>query len=65
MPTLSKALENVIHKRVYSFLNGNSRLYRYIYGFRERHYTMDAVAQLLIVLCWLMMIIMSTPLQLA
>ncbi len=45
LPALSKVLEKVIHKRVYSFLNGNSRLYKHQYGFRKRHSTMDAVAQ--------------------
>ncbi len=45
LPSISKVMEKVIHKRVYSFLNDNDILYRHQYGFRKGHSTADAVTQ--------------------
>lgn len=35
----SKLLEKVMHKRLYSYLQGNNILYRYQFGFRKNHST--------------------------
>ncbi len=45
LPSISKVMEKVIHKRVDSFLNDNDILYRHQYGFRKGHSTADAVTQ--------------------
>ncbi len=45
LPSISKVIEKVIYKRVYSFLNDNDILYRHQYGFRKGHSTFDAVSQ--------------------
>ena len=43
LPSLSKILERVIHKRVYSFLKFNNIFYHSQYGFRSNHSTIDAL----------------------
>ena len=45
LPTLSKILEKVIHKRVYYFLMNNAILCNNQYGFRKKHSTIDAIAK--------------------
>ena len=45
LPSISKVMEKVMHKRVYSFLNDNDLLYQHQYGFRKGHSTSDAVTQ--------------------
>ena len=45
--TISKILEKVIYKRIYSFLNDNHQLYDSQYGFRAKHSCEDAVNELL------------------
>ena len=43
LPILSKVLENVVHKRLYSFLETHNVLYKGRCGFRNRHSTAQAV----------------------
>ncbi len=43
-PALSKMLEQVMHKRLYSFLQKSNILYKHQYGFRKP--TIDAVSEL-------------------
>ena len=45
LPVLSKIMEKVIHKRLYSFLEHNDILYKNQYGFRRKHSTIDAITQ--------------------
>jgi len=45
---LSKVLENVVHKRLYSFLEARNVLYKCQYGFRNRHSTVQAVTDFVI-----------------
>ena len=45
LPTLSKLLEKVVHKRVYSFLTQNEILCNNQYGFRRKHSTIDAITK--------------------
>ncbi len=45
LPSLSKILEKVVHKRVYTFLNENNRLYQKQNGFRKKNSTIDAVTE--------------------
>ena len=45
--TISKILEKVIYKRIYSFLNDNHQLYDSQYGIRAKHSCEDAVNELL------------------
>jgi len=47
LPTISKILEKIIHKRVYKFLQKNKILYSSQYGFRPKHSTNDAIAELI------------------
>ena len=47
LPTLSKILEKVIHKRTYSYLQKNKILYNSQYGFRPKHSTNDAITELI------------------
>jgi len=35
----SKLLEKILYKRLYLYLNGNSKLYRYQFGFRKYYST--------------------------
>jgi len=46
LPTISKILEKIIHKRVYKFLQKNKILYDSQYGFRPNHSTNDAITEL-------------------
>ena len=45
LPTVSKILERVVHKRVYNFLNTNQVFYASQYGFRSKHSTIDALTE--------------------
>ena len=45
LPTISKILENVVHKRLYNCLNTYSLLYPSQYGFRPKHSTTQAIAE--------------------
>jgi hypothetical protein len=45
LPTLSKILERVLHKRLYCFLDANQILYPSQYGFRSKHSTIDALTE--------------------
>ena len=45
LPTVSKILEKVIHKRLYGFLNAQKFFYSSQYGFRKNHATIDAAAE--------------------
>jgi hypothetical protein len=47
LPTLSKILEKVIHKRLYTFLNSANILNDKQFGFRKQHCTTDAVTKLI------------------
>ena len=44
--TLSKILEKLIHKRVYTYFEENNLIYRSQYGFRTRHSCENAVNEL-------------------
>jgi predicted CopG family antitoxin len=46
LPVMSKVLEKLVHKRLYSFLNNNDILYKSQYGFRSGYSTVDAVGEL-------------------
>ena len=46
LPTMSKILEKVVYKRLYKFLIENKVLYNSQYGFRSKHSTSDAIAEL-------------------
>ena len=48
--TLSKILEKLIHKRVYTHLEENNLIYNSQYGFRPKHSCENAVGQLLSVI---------------
>ncbi len=43
LPTTSKILEKVVHKRLYKFINSQSLFYKSQYGFRPNHSTIHAV----------------------
>ena len=43
LPSTSKILEKLVHKRLYSFCDSNKILYNNQYGFRPKHSTIDAV----------------------
>jgi hypothetical protein len=43
LPNISKKLEKIIHKRLYSFLDKNEVFYPNQFGFRPHHTTTDAV----------------------
>ena len=45
--TISKVLEKLVYKRVYSFLDSNGSLYTSQYGFRSNHSTDNVVTELL------------------
>lgn len=47
LPTLSKILEKIYHKRIYNFLQKNEILYNSQYGFRPKHSTHDAITELI------------------
>ncbi len=46
LPTISKFLEKIIHKRLYKYLQKNNILNPSQYGFRPKHSTTDAIAEL-------------------
>ena len=45
LPTISKILEKVVHRRVFNFLNNENLLYASQYGFREGHSTIHAITE--------------------
>ena len=45
LPTFSKILEKLLHKRIYKFLQKNNILYNSQYGFRAKHSTNDAITE--------------------
>jgi len=47
LPTVSKILEKLLHKRVYKFLIKNKILYNSQYGFRPNHSTNNAITELI------------------
>ena len=47
LPNISKILEKVIHKRIYTFLDSKNILYDSQYGFRNNHSTNHAIAEFL------------------
>jgi len=46
LPNISKILEKIVHKRLYSFLEKNKVFYPNQFGFRPHHTTTDAVSAL-------------------
>ena len=47
LPVMSKVLEKIVHKRLYSFLSSNNLIYESQYGFRSEHNTINAVSELI------------------
>jgi hypothetical protein len=47
LPTISKILEKVIHRRLYSFLQNSNTFYANQYGFRHKHSTSHAITKLI------------------
>ena len=47
LPVISKVLERIVYKRLYSFLTQKQLLYESQYGFRNNHNTVQAVTELL------------------
>ena len=45
--TLSKVLEKIVHKRVYTFMETTGQIYRSQYGFRSQHSCENAVSELI------------------
>ena len=45
LPSTSKILEKLVHKRLYSFCENNKILYDNQYGFRPKHSTIDEVSK--------------------
>ena len=45
LPSISKILEKVIHKRLYTFLNSYNIFYASQYGFRPNHSTINAITE--------------------
>ena len=43
LPSMSKIMERIMHKRLYQFLTANNILYPNQYGFRPKHSTTDAI----------------------
>ena len=46
LPTISKIMEQIIHKRLYTFLHTCDIFYPNQYGFRHQHSTIHAVTKL-------------------
>ncbi len=46
LPVISKILEKVVHKNVYTFLAKNKDLYASQYGFRKNRSTVNAITEL-------------------
>ena len=44
LPSISKIIEKLVHKRLYSFCENNNILNDNQYGFRPKHSTIDAVS---------------------
>ena len=47
LPVMSKILEKIVYKRVYSFLDKNNTLYVSQYGFRSKHSCEHAISELI------------------
>ena len=47
LPAMSKVLEKVVYKRLYTYLQMNNILYSSQYGFRHNHSTTDATSELI------------------
>ena len=45
LPSMSKILEKIIHKRLYNFLNSQNLFYPSQYGFRPKHSTINAITE--------------------
>ncbi len=45
LPSISKVLEKVMHKRLYNYMQSNNYLYKSQYGFRKKHSTNQAVLE--------------------
>ena len=45
LPIISKLLEKVVHKRLYTFMNMQNIFYPSQYGFRPKHSTINAITQ--------------------
>ena len=45
LPSVSKILENVLHKEVYNFLMHQGIFYTSQYGFRSGHFTINAIVE--------------------
>ena len=52
LPTISKILEKIIYKRVYSFLQNSGQLYKNQYGFRANHSCEHAIGQVVGTIVW-------------
>ena len=46
LPTVSKILEKIVHKRLYDFMYKCNIFYPNQYGFRHKHSTLHAVTKL-------------------
>ena len=46
LPVISKILEKVVHKNLYTFLEKNKVLYQSQYGFRKNRSTVNAITEL-------------------
>ena len=46
LPSISKIIEKIVHKRLYHFLNSHDLLYNSQYGFRPKHSTVDGITEL-------------------
>ena len=47
LPSISKILEKLLHKRIYKFLMKHKLFYESQYGFRPKHSTNDAITELI------------------
>jgi len=45
LPSFSKIMEKILHKRLYQFINSNNMLYASQYGFRSKHSTGHAISE--------------------
>ena len=45
LPSMSKILEKIIHKHLYTFLNSQNIFYHSQYGFRPKHSTINAITE--------------------
>ena len=51
LPALSKILEKIMHRRLYSFLTKNNFFYKLQFGFRKKHSTNHATTALIEYIC--------------